>query len=136
MRSAPLFDLNVVCAMVPNHLCIYNRVETGTSSPVLLSHGYVPYKQEFEFQFEHLTFPSKQEQIEDLANLSREYERQATARMSNTNGNNSPDTHASEPFINEPIPVASHRDRDRDRDRDRRRARGDSRDNRSRRRYR
>ncbi|KAK2754019.1 hypothetical protein FQN54_007188 [Arachnomyces sp. PD_36] len=84
--------------------------------------------------------PLTREQIEDLANLSREYERQATARMSNTNshhtnGNSSPDSHTSEPFINELIPVGPHRDRERDRerDRDRRRARNDSRDSRSRR---
>ena len=59
--------------------------------------------------------------------MSKEYERQATARMAtNTaNGNSSPESHTSEPFINELIPVGPHRERDRDRDR--RRARGDSR---------
>lgn len=52
--------------------------------------------------------PEKQ-QIEDLQDLSREYERNAALRMSTTLSNSSGDTDSEqpEPWINEPIPVAA-----------------------------
>lgn len=67
--------------------------------------------------------PLTRDQIDDLKNLSQQYERQAAIRMTpnssssdNTNGN------SSEPYINQLIPVGQ-RDRDRDRERERERDR-------------
>lgn len=45
---------------------------------------------------------TRQEQIDDLAAMSREYERQETVRMAGNNGNFDS---RSEPYINEIIPV-------------------------------
>jgi len=62
-----------------------------------------------------------QEQIDDLATMSREYEEQEALRM--TNQNTGPNTHDGsgssrqpEPYINELIPVDANRNRRREPD--------------------
>ncbi|OGE48118.1 hypothetical protein PENARI_c032G00477 [Penicillium arizonense] len=67
---------------------------------------------------------SYQEQIDDLATMSREYERQEAARMAHNNGTatSSPGTDKStyhtshETFINEIIPISTPAPRRRDQD--------------------
>jgi hypothetical protein len=54
-----------------------------------------------------------QEQIDDLAAMSREYEKQEALRMTNQNAGH--DTH-DEPYINELIPVDPNRSRRREPD--------------------
>ncbi|KAJ5235203.1 uncharacterized protein N7469_004371 [Penicillium citrinum] len=57
--------------------------------------------------------PITREQIEDLANMSREYEKQEALRMSHQNGtgNNNASAQPAEPYINEIIPVDPSRTR-------------------------
>jgi hypothetical protein len=57
-----------------------------------------------------LTLFSK-EQINDLAVMSREYERQEAARMANHAGVEGTARHTAEPYINELIPVSQPRRR-------------------------
>lgn len=64
-------------------------------------------------------FSAMQEQIDDLASMSREYERQEALRMSqnsSTSSTISNDSRQSEPYINELIPVEPARARRRDQD--------------------
>ncbi|KAJ5239482.1 hypothetical protein N7468_004101 [Penicillium chermesinum] len=63
------------------------------------------------------TFSTTQEQIDDLAAMSREYEKQEALRMTQnaSNAGNDPSRH-SEPYINELIPVDPARARRREPD--------------------
>ncbi|KAJ5541312.1 hypothetical protein N7494_006388 [Penicillium frequentans] len=59
--------------------------------------------------------PLTREQIEDLATMSREYEKQEAARMTsqshNSNANGVSSRQSSEPYINELIPIETSRGR-------------------------
>ncbi|PGH18921.1 hypothetical protein AJ80_04341 [Polytolypa hystricis UAMH7299] len=71
--------------------------------------------------------PLTREQISDLAHLSKEYEREASMRMTQSSQSyNSPSGKSPEPFINELVPVGQRSrggDRERERGRDRERER-------------
>lgn len=66
------------------------------------------------------SFPEIQEQIDDLAAMSREYEQQEALRMTQNTNNTSSAGHGSsrqsEPYINELIPVDPARARRREQD--------------------
>ncbi|KAL1991357.1 hypothetical protein VTN49DRAFT_5349 [Thermomyces lanuginosus] len=59
--------------------------------------------------------PLTREQIDDLALLSREYERQEAARMLHDAGLGPMMSPTWEPYINEPIPVPENKQRKRPR---------------------
>lgn len=98
------------------------RDAKGTSSTACHSRGFVPpslFKHELKPEKEkenrtlHITNCSEQEQIDDLAVMSREYEKQEATRMAHNSSGASTSSSSSdnsvaqsEPYINEIIPIS------------------------------
>ncbi|KAJ6180719.1 hypothetical protein N7519_011180 [Penicillium mononematosum] len=85
---------------------------TRVCSPIFIKHELKPEKEK-ENQTLHITNCSGQEQIDDLAVMSREYEKQEATRMAHNSSGVSTSSSSSdnsvtqsEPYINEIIPIS------------------------------